>query len=195
MNAIIFLNYKNDSVATLGSNILNAGTDIEQIIIVKEKGISNAINIGLRQINFDVIKFVTILANDIYEPDNWLLIRNEFMQDKQIGICSIPVNGFADDTSDLVGNFTISSEVIKKVGAFNEELDPYGAIDLDYCTRVRVAGYYTKFIKNYLANQIEKNYNHNYGFDKLELVNATWGLHSKNVNDYQSGSKNYYISL
>ena len=80
MNAVIFLNYQNDSVVTLGSNLINAGADIEQLIIVKEKGIANAINVGLNKIDFSNIEYVTLLANDILEPDNWLLMRNEFLQ-------------------------------------------------------------------------------------------------------------------
>jgi GT2 family glycosyltransferase len=156
MNAVIFLNYQNDSVVTLGSNLINAGADIEQLIIVKEKGIANAINIGLNKIDFSNIEYVTLLANDILEPDNWLLMRNEFLQDKTIGICSISLDGFSGDSLDLIGNFTITKEAIKRVGAFNQELDPYGAIDLDYCTRVRASGLHTKFIPSTRATHIEQ---------------------------------------
>ena len=65
MNAVIFLNYQNNSVKTLGINLSNAGTDIEQVVIVKEKGIANAINVGLNKIDFSHIQYVTLLSNDI----------------------------------------------------------------------------------------------------------------------------------
>jgi hypothetical protein len=195
MNAVIFLNYQNNSVKTLGINLSNAGTDIEQVVIVKEKGIANAINVGLNKIDFSHIQYVTLLSNDILEPDNWLLSRNEFMQDKTIGICSIPLVGGFDDTTDIIGNFTISKEVIKNVGAFNTALDPYGAIDLDYCTRVRAAGLYTKYVRSGYATHIEQNGIDAYGYNKNDLVKSTWELHSSNVSNYANGSKTYYLPL
>ena len=135
------------------------------------------------------------MGNDILEPDNWLLTRNEFMQDKNIGICSIPLDGFAGDSLDLIGNFTISKETINRLGAFNEELDPYGAIDLDYCTRCRAAGLHTKFIPSTKATHIEQNGSDAYGYNKMDLVKKTWDLHNKNVSDYTNGTKAYYIPL
>jgi GT2 family glycosyltransferase len=135
------------------------------------------------------------MGNDILEPDNWLQIRNDFLQDKTIGICSIPLHSTVNDTADLIGNFTITKETIKRVGAFNQELDPYGAIDLDYCTRCRAAGLHTKFIKEYTANHIEQNSIDAYGYNKNELVQKTWSLHSNNVSAYTNGNKTYYINL
>lgn len=195
MNAVIFLNYQNNSVKTLGINLSNAGTDIEQVIIVNEKGIAKAMNIGLNKIDLSDIQYVTFLSNDILEPDNWLKSRNEFMQDKTIGICSFPIVGQFDDTTDIIGNFTITKEVIKNVGAFNTALDPYGAIDLDYCTRVRAAGLYTKYIRTGYATHIEQNGIDAYGYNKNELVKSTWELHTSNVLNYSNGSKTYYLPL
>jgi len=135
------------------------------------------------------------MGNDIVEPDNWLQIRNDFMEDKTIGICSIPLNGSEADTADLIGNFTISKEVILKLGAFNEDLDPYGAIDLDYCTRCRAAGFKTKYIRSAHASHFEQNGIDAYGYNKKEYVEKTWELHKQNVDEYQSGKKNYYLPL
>jgi GT2 family glycosyltransferase len=195
MNAIIFLNYMNDNVNTLGLNLSNAGADIQEVVIVKEVGIANAINIGLKQINTNRFDFVTIMGNDIIEPNDWLKMRNEYLEDKTIGICSIPLDGFNGDSLDLIGNFTITKEAIYRVGAFNQELDPYGAIDLDYCTRVRASGLHTKFIPSTKAIHIEKNGIDAYGYNKMDLVKKTWDLHNKNVSDYSNGTKAYYIPL
>lgn len=195
MNAVIYLNYQGRNIETLFHNIKNAGKKIDFISIIDETGISYAINKGLRHFNYDYVNYVTIMGNDILEPDNWLLSRNEFMQDKTIGICSIPLAGFSGDSLDLIGNFTISSEAIKKLGAFNEELDPYGAIDLDYCTRCRAAGLHTKFIPNTKAIHIEQNGSDAYGYNKMDLVKKTWDLHNKNVSEYSNGTKAYYIHL
>lgn len=195
MNAVIFLNYQNNSVSTLGHNLINAGADIEQLVIIKEKGIANAINVGLNKIDFSHIEYVTILGNDILEPNNWLTVRNEFLQDKSIGICSISLDGFSGDSLDLIGNFTITKEAIKRVGAFNQELDPYGAIDLDYCTRVRAAGLHTKFVPSTKATHLEQNGSDKYGYNKMELVKNTWDLHNRNVSQYTDGTKAYYIPL
>lgn len=195
MNAIIYLNYQKRNIETLYHNIKNSGKHIDFISIIDEVGIANAINTGLRKLNIDYIDFVTIMGNDIQEPDNWLLIRNEFMQNKEIGICSISLENSTEDSSDLIGNFTISKETIKRIGAFNEELDPYGAIDLDYCTRCRVAGLQTKYIPNIKTTHIQQNGIDTYGYNKLDSVAKTWGLHTQNVSDYQLGNKNYYISL
>lgn len=195
MNAIIYLNYQNKNYETLENNIKRAGINNYYKLLINEDGISNAINKGLRLLNFDNINYVTILANDILEPDNWLEIRNQFMQDKTIGICSIPLDGFNGDSLDLIGNFTISGEAIKRVGAFNEELDPYGAIDLDYCTRCRASGLQTKFIPNTKAIHIEQNGIDAYGYNKMDLVKKTWDLHNRNVSAYGDGTKTYYIPL
>jgi GT2 family glycosyltransferase len=195
MNAIVYLNYKDRNINTLFENIKNAGKHIDIVTIINEEGIAFATNKGLRNLNFDNIDYVTIMGNDILEPDNWLQIRNEFLQDKTIGICSIPLHSTGNDTADLIGNFTITKETIKRVGAFNQELDPYGAIDLDYCTRCRAAGLHTKFIKEYTANHIEQNSIDAYGYNKNELVQKTWSLHSNNVSAYTNGNKTYYINL
>jgi GT2 family glycosyltransferase len=195
MNAIIYLNYKDRNINTLFENIKNAGKHIDIVTIINEEGIAFAINKGLRNLNFDNIDYVTIMGNDILEPNNWLQIRNDFLEDKTIGICSIPLHSMNNDTADLTGNFTITKETINKVGAFNQELDPYGAIDLDYCTRCRAAGLHTKFIKEYTANHIEQNSIDAYGYNKNELVQKTWSLHSNNVSAYTNGSKTYHINL
>jgi GT2 family glycosyltransferase len=195
MNAIVYLNYKDRNINTLFENIKNAGKHIDIVTIINEEGIAFATNKGLRNLNFDNIDYVTIMGNDILEPNNWLQIRNDFLQDKTIGICSIPLHSTGNDTADLIGNFTITKETIKRVGAFNQELDPYGAIDLDYCTRCRAAGLHTKFIKEYTANHIEQNSIDAYGYNKNELVQKTWGLHSNNVSGYTNGNKTYYINL
>jgi GT2 family glycosyltransferase len=195
MNAIVYLNYKDRNINTLFENIKNAGKHIDIVTIINEEGIAFATNKGLRNLNFYNIDYVTIMGNDILEPDNWLQIRNDFLQDKTIGICSIPLHSTGNDTADLIGNFTITKETIKRVGAFNQELDPYGAIDLDYCTRCRAAGLHTKFIKEYTANHIEQNSIDAYGYNKNELVQKTWSLHSNNVSAYTNGNKTYYINL
>jgi GT2 family glycosyltransferase len=195
MNAIVYLNYKDRNINTLFENIKNAGKHIDIVTIINEEGIAFATNKGLRNLNFDNIDYVTIMGNDILEPDNWLQIRNDFLQDKTIGICSIPLHSTVNDTADLIGNFTITKETIKRVGAFNQELDPYGAIDLDYCTRCRAAGLHTKYIKEYTANHIEQNSIDAYGYNKNELVQKTWNLHSNNVSAYTNGNKTYYINL
>ena len=193
MNAVIYLNYQSRNIETLFHNIKNAGKHIDFISIIDETGIAYAINKGLIQLNN--IDYVTIMGNDIIEPDNWLVSRNEFMQDKTIGICSISLGGYSGDSLDLIGNFTISKETINRLGAFNEELDPYGAIDLDYCTRCRAAGLHTKFIPSTKATHIEQNGSDAYGYNKMDLVKKTWELHSKNVSDYTNGTKAYYIPL
>jgi len=196
MNAIIYLNYQNLNVETLANNIKRAGENTNYIkFLMNEEGIANAINKCLRLLNFDIIDYVTIMGNDIIEPDNWLQIRNDFMQDKTIGICSIPLDGCELDSLDLIGNFTISKEVILKVGAFNEELDPYGAIDLDYCTRVRAAGFKNKYLPYCKAIHIEQNGLDAYGYNKAESVKKTWELHQNNVANYSNGSKSYYLAL
>jgi len=195
MNAIIYLNYQNRNIETLFSNVKTTGQHIDYISIIDETGIANAINKGLRQLNFNYIDYITIMGNDIIEPDNWLLTRNQFMQDKTIGICSIPLDGFAGDSLDLIGNFTISKEAIIRIGAFNEELDPYGAIDLDYCTRVRASGLHTKFVPSTKATHLEQNGSDAYGYNKMDLVKKTWDLHNQNVSAYTDGTKAYYIPL
>ena len=55
MNAIIYLNYQDKNIETLFSNIKNANKNIDLISIINEVGIANAINKGLRQLNYEHI--------------------------------------------------------------------------------------------------------------------------------------------
>lgn len=194
-HALIYLDYQSQTESFLLEQLQCCGITLAdiQIIIVRERGIANAINTGLRQINNE-IGLITILANDIIEPINWLKKREDFCKGN-IGICSFALNNEPYKyNSNIIGNFTISRDVLIKVGAMDERFDPYGAIDLDYCVRARAAGFITTYIPNETAWQNNAVAN-KYDFDKQTETERTWQYHAESVEQFMNGTLPYYISL
>lgn len=198
-HTIIYLDYLANTESHLLDQLKKCGVSMAdiQIIIVRERGIANAINTGLRQVNNEV-GLITILGNDIFEPQDWLKKRQEFCK-HSIGICSIPFESKTEIKSEnIIGNYTMQRDVLIKVGAMNERFDPYGAIDLDYCVRTRAAGYVT----TYIPNTIAKTGDHGifdtrgiYDFNKKEMIERTWQQHAEQVDDIMTGKLPHFISL
>jgi len=150
-------------------------------------------NMGLdvfREGNYDAIAY---LANDILEPDRWLLSKIEALQlyyNAGIVASSLDFARTEIVNEHIISNWLVSKAVVDAIGEFNESMFPYGPIDLDYVERAWVAGFKTYYVKNCLAVH---NGSHaegdEYGWNKQELVNQFWQQHQQDIIDYRNGNK------
>lgn len=179
--AVIILNYLRYDLAakTAAHNLPIAGYDYG-LIVIDQYGLAKAMNIGLQKAiaaGYDTFMF---MANDIYEPNGWLLKRILFLSENpECGICSI---GFEEkqtpERTTIIGNYIIRKSVIDKIGGFDESFDPYGAIDLDFCNRVNKAGFQSWYLSGQPAKHTDghgaSDSGEVYGFSKPEMIAKTW---------------------
>lgn len=182
--------YGNRPLNIIADNLSRKGFECH-LKYVDVEGIANALNEGIEDYGkYDAIGF---LANDIVEPDNWLL-------KKIVALNTYPNAGIVASSLDcerinmqnelIISNWLISSKLIESIGKFNEQYFPYGAIDLDYCERAWLAGFKTYYVINCLATHNGSHATGNeYGWDKSELVAKYSQLYIDNLNGYKNGSK------
>jgi GT2 family glycosyltransferase len=159
---------------------------------VDVEGIANALNEGIK--DFEQYDYIGFLANDIIEPDNWLL-------NKALALNTYPNAGIVASSLDnektsivndyIISNWLIATSLISKIGKFNESFYPYGPIDLDYCERAWIAGFNTYYVMNCLAQHTGGNALPNeYGWDKTELVAKYWKQYEDDKIAYKDRTKN-----
>jgi len=188
INCLVFGNRPLD---TIKHNLSNAGM-IFDTKFVDVEGIANALNEGIK--DFEQYDYIGFLANDIIEPDNWLL-------NKALALNTYPNAGIVASSLDnektsivndhIISNWLIATSLISKIGKFNESFYPYGPIDLDYCERAWIAGFNTYYVMNCLAQHTGGNALPNeYGWDKTELVGKYWKQYEDDKIAYKDGTKN-----
>ena len=179
--ALCVLSYKRYDLTaqTVAHNITNCGHDDIGLFVEDTFGIAKASNNVLRRAYLDGYDFFVLLGNDILMPDGWL---SDYIQHANhlSGMISYPINEIRTQVSYemVVGCFGITRRVVDAVGAFDERFDPYGAIDLDYNKRCTEKGFMNFYLPFKCAKEIDHNDGSLYGFNKPELVNKTWGLHT-----------------
>jgi GT2 family glycosyltransferase len=150
-------------------NLLKSGYPAEYILIDRQ-GIAAALNDGIDAMLDGGFDYVGFLANDIQEPEEWLLSKISLIAAVQdAGAVSTSVEQMHCQliSQHIIGNYLISREAINKVGYFNEEYDPYGPIDLDYCERLHAAGFGTYYVLNEMAHHPHSHAaGTEYGYDK-----------------------------
>ena len=107
--------------------------------------------------------YYAILANDILLPNNWLKEMVRYAETiPNTGIVGIhcvetlpekDANG-VHPTWCPFGDWLISAEVIKKIGYFNTDHDPYGMQDSDFGYRATKAGFYNYYLADLRAEHI-----------------------------------------
>lgn len=182
--------YGNRPYDIINNNLLNAGLPCD-IRIINKEGIANALNEGLKDwMKYDAIGF---LANDIVEPEGWLLKKFEALQTYQdAGIVASSLDYARTEVNNehIISNWLISTKVVEAIGKFNENYYPYGAIDLEYCERTWLAGFRTYYVKNCLATHDGSHATGNeYGWNKGELVAKYQEQYDRDLNGYKNGSK------
>lgn len=151
-------------------NIMNAGHYVEMITI-NEKGISRSINLAIEKAqHYDA---VFTMANDILMPLGWLQKSVEAAQAiPHTGVAAlycvqhrhVPaiVNDIQVYPGEIVfGNALYPKSVLESVGHMNEDYDPYGMQDSDYCHRAWMNG----FINYYVDVPASEHIGHDVGDD------------------------------
>lgn len=187
---VVCLTYGNRPLDIILKNFENAGYPFN-IAFVNMEGIANALNEGLALAEgYDAVAF---LANDIEEPEDWLL-------KKMMALATYPDAGIVASSLDkivkeinnehIISNWVIRRQVIDKVGLFNESMFPYGPIDLDYCERTWVAGFKTYYVKDLQAKHIGNHAEGDeYGWNKQEFVKKYWQQYIQDIQGYKNGTK------
>lgn len=187
---VVCLTYGNRPLDIILKNLENAGY-LFNVTFVSMEGIANALNEGIyRAEGYDAVAF---LANDIEEPEDWLL-------KKMMALATYPDAGIVASSLDkvvkevnnehIISNWVIRRQVIDKIGLFNESMFPYGPIDLDYCERTWVAGFKTYYVKDLQAKHIGNHAEGDeYGWNKQELVKKYWQQYIQDIQGYKNGTK------
>ena len=189
--------YGDRPLTILKDNLNNCGYENAKVIGINKEGIANALNEAIDIAGVDGYDAIAYLANDIKEPENWLAKKVEALQ-------SYPFAGIVASSLDnvrhtaqcehIISNWLLSMKVVDKIGIFNEQMFPYGPIDLDYCERANLAGFYTYYVMDCKAEHIGSHATGNeYGWDKSKLVEKYWQMHVDDVAGYRNGSKKLSI--
>lgn len=166
----IYLDYNTRPNSELAYN--SVADETYRLLEVREVGIAYAINYGLNFF-FEEAKVdnVVICANDIIMPKGWLFWMEDALKYIQntgaIAIHTVEklpdvevVNNYRIRPSwGVFGNTLITRAAFERVGYFNEDHDPYGMQDSDYCYRLHKAG----FINYYLADLSAQHIGHDVG--------------------------------
>jgi GT2 family glycosyltransferase len=125
-----------------------------------KRGIAAGFNLGLSLTkDYDA---VCVMANDILLPKNWLQSWVTFYKSiPKTGIIGIhcvedlpPLEDGVHKTHTPFGNNFISGDLIKEIGGYNIEYDPYGMQDRDFAERATIAGYVNYYVPNLKSEHI-----------------------------------------
>jgi GT2 family glycosyltransferase len=142
-------------------------SDIFKIIELKEKsGYTKSTNIGIQNASGE---YIILLNNDVelleQEKDTWIQrLYQSFAEDESIGITGTSFSylvGEADPFSKFLIFYCvmISRKVINKVGLLDEQFNPGGAEDADYCFRSILNGFKIKNVSEHIRYDAEQGLN------------------------------------
>ena len=205
--SIILLDYsRHDYTQKVKSvNLPNAGYPYN-LVEVNRKGIAAAFNEGiLKSLDYDAVVF---MANDILLPINWLKEMVEHAQaipeTGTVGIHTVQystdpkiINGKCVNVVDVAfGDVLIPMPVIKKIGGYNTDLDPYSIQDLEFAFRATKNGYIHYYINGLQAEHIGHDVGQKSDYrlmkdEGLKMVDEKWQKWQK----IYAESGNYSIPL
>lgn len=187
----------------LRHNMANAGYPLDQIS-VNERGVSRALNCAIEQAEeYDAL---FTMANDIIMPDGWLAKSVEAAENiLETGCAALYtvqelhpekwISGVKVYPGEIVfGNALYTRLALTSVGHFNEDFDPYGMQDSDWCFRAFKIG----FVNYYVDAPRSEHIGHDVGQDSeyrrmkdegLRKCGEIWG---KTTLKYQQENK-YHI--
>jgi len=171
----------------------------------ENQGIAPAYNTLMRAAYDMGYDYIMTMANDIIEPDNWLVNRIEAAEKvDNTGVVAIPcngahryptdeINGVKIEQGQVIGNYLITRKAIDTVGYWNTRYGIYGPIDLDYCDRLRKAGLRTYYITGYDSHHIGvwKEDADEYQTAKKKSLNASWQKYTYAKERYARGEGLY----
>lgn len=168
-------------------------------------GIAPAYNTLIKTAHEMGYDYVMTMANDIVEPDNWLI--NRIIAAEQIentGIVAIPCNGahrysrekhgdIEIEIGQIIGNYLITRQAIETIGYWNNAYGIYGPIDLDYCDRLRAVGLKAYYLSNEHSKHIGvwSDMPSDYQKKKKESLNNSWQKYTYAKERYSRGEGLY----
>lgn len=191
--AVLVMGYRRHDITakTLAANLNNAGMDFG-LFVGDHRGICRNSNIMLWRALSEGYDAFCIMGNDITEPYEWLKARVDFANGvPKSGGVSIPIGWMTEKpkTMTVIGNILWPRDVVEKVGAWDERLDPHGPVDLDYCERANKAGHLNWYLPNLMANHL---HGHDgvelYGYNKQDVIDEKWKVYLERLAD-----PNYFI--
>lgn len=192
MNILVCcLTYGNRPIDKIHYNLERTGFPFN-VCFINREGIANALNDGIDLMKKGDYDAIAYLANDIIEPDNWLIKKAMALDGyERAGIVASSLDFKREYINNeyVISNWLMSKEVIDRVGYFNEEFYPYGPIDLDYCERVWKSGLNTYYTMDCLASTGGHASGIDYGYDKEKVVNDFMSLYHANQEAYRTGTK------
>lgn len=154
----------------LRHNMGNAGYPLDQIS-VNERGVSRALNCAIEQAEeYDAL---FTMANDILMPDGWLAKSVEAAENiLETGCAALYtvqelhpekwISGVKVYPGEIVfGNALYTRLALTSVGHFNQDFDPYGMQDSDWCFRASKMG----FVNYYVDAPRSEHIGHDVGQD------------------------------
>jgi GT2 family glycosyltransferase len=193
MNILVCcLTYGNRPIDKIHYNLERTGFPFN-VAFINREGIANALNDGIDLFKKGDYESLAFLANDIIEPDNWLIKKAMALDTyERAGIVASSVDFKREyfNNEHIISNWLISKEVIDKIGYFNELYYPYGPIDLEYCERVWLGGFNTYYAMDCIASTGDHAIGEEYGYNKQKVVEGFWGMYKDDINAYKNGTKN-----
>lgn len=164
-----------------GSEQRYEGYNFDKVITNdKHKGISYSINQGIKYAVDENCDAIAVLANDILMPNNWLQIMvyniNNIPNTGFCGIHCVESNGTQENINNIIvrrsenvyGNVIIPMKVIDAIGFFNEDYDPYGVQDTDYCYRMNKVGFISYYVNGLTSEHIGHDVGQNSEYRKMK---------------------------
>lgn len=190
--AVLVMAYRRHDITarTLAANLNTAGMDFG-LFVGDHRGICRNSNIMLWRAMAEGYDAFCIMGNDITEPYGWLKARVDFANERPTcGGVSIGIGWMTPTPKEdtVIGNILWPRDVVEKVGAWDERLDPHGPVDLDYCNRANKAGYKNWYLPDMMANHHWGHDGNLYGYDKQAVIKEKWDLYCHTV-----GDPNFYI--
>jgi GT2 family glycosyltransferase len=191
------LTYGNRPLDIIKDNLSKAGYYPYYVNYISKEGIANAMNEGL--LDYEEYDAIGYLSNDIIEPERWLAKKiDALIAYPEAGIVASSLDYLRTTIHNelIISNYLIKKELIDKIGGFNEQMFPYGPIDLDYCERAWVAGYKTYYVMNLMASHLGGHATGDeYGWNKTELVAKYMPDHERNIIAYRNYERNIKIDI
>ena len=217
MTGVIFLNYLRKEYSDKALQSINVQNVDFELLQIEQKGISKAINIGLNHFfeNGDA-QNVFICANDIELPqgafNKMLHVTSHIPQTGVSAIHCVEAMPELIRVNDqdictawgVFGNYLLTRSAFEKIGYWNENHDPYGMNDSDYCYRLHKAGFLNYYIYGLQAHHLGADVHSGTDYRKMkdESLSKAGAIYNEWKQVYDSGNlhlpylqENYTIKM
>lgn len=167
----------------------------------KNMGIAAPLNYMMRKAFDTRVDVVITMADDIIEEELWIFKLIEGLEKiPRAGIVASPPrmqhmetarykknedSEVAYEEGDVIGNWAIPKSTFELVGPLPEYYGIYGPIDIDYCARVRKAGFRTVYRGDMLSQHI--GHTSPVHQEKMESLAKAWPLYHAKINEINNG--------